>query len=241
MNQVADATASIELPVLEAALLVGSSSFGEVLLVRHAQQGDNGRNDPARPKSGDAPLSELGLRQARAVGMALADDPISAVYSSQRSRARATAKAIAEHHGLEPVVDERLEEAGIFRDVPTGSTVLDEIGPEGMAEVRRQFFAHRRWDAFPLSEPASAIRERANAVVDEILSRHDERERVAIVCHGGIINAVVRRVLGVDADMLFYPAHASVTRLGRGDGRLAVRSLNEDWYVRVGPDTKVTY
>jgi 2,3-bisphosphoglycerate-dependent phosphoglycerate mutase len=241
VSAVPSATGFIELPLLEAALLVGSPRFGEVLLVRHAQQGENGLNDPARPKGGDAPLSELGVRQARAVGVALADGPIAAVYSSHLSRAHATAAAIAQHHGLEPVVDQRLEEVGIFRDVPAGRTVDDEIGLEGMAEVRREFVAHRRWDAFPLSEAGSAIRERVGAAFDEILARHDEAERVAIVCHGGIINAVVRDILGVDADMFFYPAHASVTRLGRGDGRLAVRSLNEDWYLRSCPDTEVTY
>ncbi len=46
--------------VLDEALLVGDDAFGELVLVRHAQQGDNQLGDPARPRGDNVELSELG-------------------------------------------------------------------------------------------------------------------------------------------------------------------------------------
>ena len=64
--------------ILDDALLVGDA-YGELVLVRHAQQGDNGLNDPSRPRAGNVALSELGERQAADVGRSLADAPVAAV------------------------------------------------------------------------------------------------------------------------------------------------------------------
>ena len=52
----------------------------------------------------DPPLSDLGRRQAAAVGAAFADAPLDAVLCSHLVRALETARHIAAPHGLEPVV-----------------------------------------------------------------------------------------------------------------------------------------
>ncbi|MEZ5258184.1 MAG: histidine phosphatase family protein [Ilumatobacteraceae bacterium] len=80
-------------------------AFGELVLVRHAQQGLNDLGDPSRPKAGDAPLSERGLAQAEATADVLAIEPVHHVYASDLRRARMTAAAIAARHGLEPIID----------------------------------------------------------------------------------------------------------------------------------------
>jgi probable phosphoglycerate mutase len=138
-----------------------------------------------------------------------------------------TAHAIAKHHGLTPTVDERLREIEIYRDVRPGKSVFDEIGQDGIDEVKRRFQETRRWDSFPLSETSDEIGERITGAMERILGEHDESRRIVVVCHGAMINAIIRRVLGIDADMFFFPAHASISRLGRGRGHLMVRSLNE--------------
>lgn len=228
-------------PLLEHALLVGDPSYGQLILVRHGQQASNDLNDPHRSKGGDPPLSDLGLRQAEAAADELAGEPLEAVYCSHIIRAATTARAIAARHGLEPVVDPGLAEVGVYRDIPAGRTVLDEIGESGIAEVRRKFMAHRRWDAFPMTETTVEVEARVLPAIERIRDAHGDSSRVAVVCHGGVINIVLRRVLGVDADMFFYPAHASISRLGRGDGRMMVRTLNEDGHLRRSPDVAVTY
>lgn len=212
--------------ILDEALLVGDD-LGELVLVRHAQQGDNLLGDPARPRAGDVELSDLGRRQADAVGAHLRHERIDAVWSSDLIRAHHTAEAIASHHGLEVVVDPRLREIDAFASVPAGRTALDVLGEDGLAEMRRRFLAEQRWEAFPLSEPVDEFRRRIAEVFDAIVGRRAEHERVVVVSHTVVMNLFLARLLGLAGDVLVFPAHASISRLGRGDGRLALRTVND--------------
>ncbi|MDA8047152.1 MAG: histidine phosphatase family protein [Actinomycetota bacterium] len=228
--------------LLEEGLLVcseGESPFGELILVRHGQQRTNSFNDPLRTRSGDMELSEMGITQAEATAEELSGEPVAAVYSSDLARALSTATCIAARHQMEVRVDPRLREVGVYRDVPAGASVQEAIGADGAAEVRRRFLAERSWDAFPLTEPRAEREGRVAAAVDAILAAHPHHEKVVVVCHGGVINLIVRRVLGVPEDMVFYPAHASISRLGRSPERLGIVTLNERAHLR-GP-AAVTY
>src|SRR4051812_21221411 len=68
-----------------------------LLLIRHAMHTDYGKRFTGRADGG--PLSASGEAQARALGQRLASEPIAAIYTSPRERARATATAVAEPHG----------------------------------------------------------------------------------------------------------------------------------------------
>lgn len=77
-------------------------------LVRHAATANNQARPPrVQGRRTDPGLSPEGHEQARQTGRALADQPLSAVYTSPLLRARQTAQAIADPHGLsvEPVDD----------------------------------------------------------------------------------------------------------------------------------------
>jgi probable phosphoglycerate mutase len=80
----------------------------EVLLVRHGEQ--KFRENIPLGEAYDAPLSELGQRQAEAVGERLAPARLGRVYCSDMRRAHDTAKAVAKHHGYEPIVRPGLKE-----------------------------------------------------------------------------------------------------------------------------------
>ena len=70
-------------------------------LVRHGATANNRAKPPRlQGRRTDPPLSDEGLAQARQTGKFLADSPLGAVYSSPLLRARQTAEAIAEPHGL---------------------------------------------------------------------------------------------------------------------------------------------
>lgn len=227
--------------MLDEVLLLGDLAETEVILVRHAQQELDWFKDPSRPRAGDAPLSPTGQRQAAAAGRALAGERIDAVFTSHLQRARATADEIARHHGLEPVVDERLREAGIYEAVPDGRTVLDELGERGLDELHHRFETTRTWDTFPFSESSASVATRtaaalADAVADAVASAGTSR--IVVVCHTGTINTIVARATASTIDALFYPAHASFSRLAWGRGRFVVRTLNEHHHVLAdGPAT----
>ena len=78
-------------------------SHTTLLLIRHGQTQANleGRVQG----HSDAPLTELGQAQARAIAARLADDRPAALYVSPLGRARATAEIIGAHIGLEPPRD----------------------------------------------------------------------------------------------------------------------------------------
>jgi len=50
---------------------------------------------------------------------------------------------------------------------------------------------------------------------------------VVVACHGGVINAYVGEVIGLDTAMFFRPAHASVHRVRAHELTRALWSLNE--------------
>jgi 2,3-bisphosphoglycerate-dependent phosphoglycerate mutase len=209
------------------AFLTNVPEAGELILVRHGQQdfpADGSRRD--RDAWVDPPLSALGVRQADAVGRALADRPLTAVYSSNLQRARETGEQVAGHHGLEVTVVDAVREIEMFRDLPEGVELLDAIDPLLLLGARERFALERRWDVWPFTETGDEFRHRVLMAVEGILATHPG-ERIAIACHGGVINIIAAAVLGVDEDMFFRPAHASFHRIGVQGARRVVWSLNE--------------
>ena len=140
-----------------------------------------------------------------------------------------------------PVVDDRLVEVGVYRGLPRGATVQEELGDEGVAAVEAEFARTRAWASFPLSESRDEVVRRLDPVLTDIRAQHSDASRVVVVCHGGIVNAVIRQVIDSDLDMIFYPAHASISRLARAEGRLALSTANEMHYLRHRDDVEITY
>ncbi|MDE3096650.1 MAG: histidine phosphatase family protein [Chloroflexota bacterium] len=209
--------------VFEQAFLSGAQGVTDVLLVRHGHQ-DYDRAGPVGAMF-DPPLSELGRSQARLVGAALAEQHVDVVYASPLRRALDTGREIARRHGLEPVVIEDLREVGIFRDVPPDETALGFFGERRLAAVRERMIREKRWDVFPYSESSAGFRRRVVEAMESIIAAHPGG-RVVVACHGGVINAYIAHVVDSVYDMLFQPAHASISVVAARDGTRALQSLN---------------
>jgi broad specificity phosphatase PhoE len=210
-----------------------------VSFVRHGKQ--EFPEEPFTPALwADPPLSEIGQRQAAAVGAAFADEPLDAVLCSHLIRARETANHVAGLHGLEPVVYPELREVEVYRDVPDG-TALEEVLPAVMWHgVHERFVRERRWDVSPFSESSAEFRHRVVTIVEGILALH-RGSHLAIVCHGGVINAYIGHLLGLREDMFFRPGHASISRVLAGDGRRVIHTLNELHHLQVVDPALVTF
>ena len=76
----------------------------KVILIRHGETNWNTTQIFRGRK--DIPLNEVGLAQAKAVGISLKDIQIDAVYSSPLGRALETANALSESRSLEIELDE---------------------------------------------------------------------------------------------------------------------------------------
>ncbi|HYH50678.1 MAG TPA: histidine phosphatase family protein [Acidimicrobiia bacterium] len=229
----------LEGPIMCRALLVPQTGVTELVFVRHGQPERPGPN-PTRDDLVDPPLGALGHGQAKLTAAALSAQPLAAVYTSNTRRAAGTAAPIAEAHGLEPVVYPELREFEGFRDVPSGERVRDWVPEALMRGLSERFVRERTWDCFPFSEPGAAFRNRVASAVETIAATH-RGERVAIVCHGGVVNAYVAHIWDIRADVVFNAAHASISRiLGAGDRR-AVWVLNDFHHLAAAGDDHVNY
>ncbi len=209
------------------AFLTGLENVTEVLLIRHGQQSYNFAGPIG--EAVDPPLSERGLMQAEALGQWLGARPIAAIYASQLQRAFQTASAVAWGQGLTPAaitVIEDLREVEIFRDIPQDKTTVEYFGRDLLAGMRRRMMVEKSWDVYPASEPSLAFRRRAINAVEALIARHPG-ERVAVVCHGGVINAYIGHVIGSKYDMFFRPAHTSVSVVAAAEDRRALHALND--------------
>lgn len=226
---------------MDRAFLTNTDGITELVLVRHGQQ--DYPKDMARATTADwvdPPLSDIGNRQADAVGRSMVDHPVAAVYSSNLERAHETGNQIARHHGLEVTVVPELREIELFRDLPDGTQLADAVDPILLRGARERWVQERRWDVYPYSETGDEFRHRVLMAVEGIVAGHPG-ERVVVACHGGVINAVTGSILGVREDMYFRPAHASVHRVAALAERRVIWSLNETHHLAAVDPELVTW
>lgn len=209
-------------------------------LVRHGQQ-QRPTTEVFTPSEWvDAPLSALGQRQAEAVAAALSKEKVDTVVCSHLSRAHETGRSIARHHGLEPAVYPELREIETYRDLPDGTSPNHQLPEVVWRGLHERFLTERRWDLMPFGEGSTEFRHRVVTIVEGLLLAH-AGEHVVIACHGGVINAYLAHVLGIDEDMFFMPGHASLSRVRAGAGRRALHSVNETHHLQAVDPELVTH
>ena len=215
---------------IDRAFLTDQAGVGTLHLVRHGQQQWPDPETAVTSEWVDPPLSDLGRRQAAAVGRWLADQPITAVYSSHLHRAHETGKAIAAHHGLEVEVIEDLEEVRMFQQLPPDQRPVDVLGEKALSGMRERFIQTQRWDAYPHSERSEDFRRRVGWAIESAIVSHPG-ESIVVACHGGVINAYLAELLGLSTDMFFRPYHASTHRVLYAEGRRIIQALNDESYL----------
>jgi probable phosphoglycerate mutase len=163
----------------------------ELVIIRH---GETRWNSEQRMQGQmNTELSPLGRAQARALGRRMANEKFDHLYSSDLSRARETALAIAANTGHTVVTDERLRERsfGIFEGLNRAE--MQSLYPGEYARFRARDPDY----AIPGGESPRAFHERAMRCFHDIAERHDGG-RVVIVAHGLLLVALYRTAHGLD-------------------------------------------
>jgi broad specificity phosphatase PhoE len=224
--------------VFDRAFLTDAEEVAELLLIRHGQQviDPNG----AVGELIDPPLSEQGEQQARLVGEGLSTTHLDAVYCSPLRRAKQTAEAIASHHQLELTVLDDLREIELFRDIPADQKLRDYLGVPLLKAVRQRMLQERSWDVYPASESSHDFKKRTINAIESVIATHPT-SRIAIVCHGGVINAYVGHVTRSPLDMMFRPGHTSISSVLAGDDRRVLSSLNDMTHLRTAEGHFASY
>ncbi len=198
-----------------------------LLLLRHgqtdlsAQHRYSGRGNPA--------LTELGWRQADAVGRYLAQrGGVAAVLSSPLQRCYDTAATAAKALGLEVAVDDDLTETdfGAWEGLTFAEAAARD--PE----------LHQRWlrDSStrpPGGESFDAVHDRVRRVRDRVIGEHGGTT-VLVVSHVTPIKTLLRIALDAGAGVL-YRLHLDLASLSIAefypDGGAAVRLVNQTSYL----------
>jgi broad specificity phosphatase PhoE len=239
-QQMAQAARAERAPgVFDQAFLTDVEGVTEIFLIRHAQPDIN--FEGVVGDSIDPPLTEYGCMQARLCGEALSTKQFDAIFASPMKRAMETAEAIAHHHKhLQLTVIPDLREVGIFHDIPHDQKVAEFLGKEMLLGVRQRMLEERSWDVYPYSESSFDFKKRAINAIEACIA-HNAGRRIAIVCHGGVINAYVGHIVKSPYDMMFRPAHTSVNVVVAGDGRRVLRLLNDTHHLTTGEGEFATY
>ena len=158
----------------------------------------------------DIPLNTTGLWQADQVARALADEPITAIYTSDLKRAHATAQAVARSTGAPLTTHTGLRERsfGHFQ----GRTFA-----EIEAELPEDAHRWRKRDPHYAPEGGESLvtlRERIERTV-ALLAQQHLGEQVVMVAHGGVLDVLYRLATRQDiqAPRTWQLSNAAINRL----------------------------
>ena len=179
-----------------------------VLAIRH---GETEWNASRRVQGQlDIPLNPTGRWQVHRLALAVADEGIAHIYSSDLARAQQTAMAVARGCGGAIVTDAGLRERGFGIFEGLSYAEVNERWPALSERWRRrdpEFGA-------PGGETLNGFFERSIATVTRLAARHPG-QTIAIVSHGGVMDCLYRAAsrVALDAPRSWQLGNASINRL----------------------------
>src|SRR3990167_5687061 len=139
----------------------------------------------------DIGLNDRGLWQAQRVGLALADEAIDHIYSSDLSRAHTPAQAIAQHSSTPSARTVRLHTGLRERGFCTFEGQTWAAIAEQWPEESRRWKQRDPHFAPPGGETPTQLLARVSRTVNEIAVQH-RGEHIVLVAHGGVMDMLYR-------------------------------------------------
>ncbi len=170
----------------------------------------------------DPPLSDKGWQQAGRLADWLAREEIHRLYSSPMLRARQTAEPLARARGLDIEVRDGVAEYDIDAEVYIPVEELKEVDYDRWLRLMRGEVDDVDFASF-CNEVISTI---------ERIVADNRGRRVAITCHGGVINVWTAHVIGFEPKLFFNPNYTSISRfMAASSGERSVITLNEHFHL----------
>lgn len=194
----------------------------ELFLIRHGQSAANliAQDIP------DAPLTELGHRQAARVAARLADAGITHILSSALQRALASAQPLARTLGLPITVWKNTYE--VRREDSASGLPLRELN-ERFPEARFGPDLEPNGWFYPGNETSDAARSRAGDVVAALRRAYAPADRVAMFSHGTFMRYLLLVLLGIQdtPGVRFRHENTCIHRLTLEDELVWVNGLGD--------------
>ena len=170
--------------------------MSRLILVRHGRTAWHAEGRYAG--TADVELDDVGRRQVELVVKRLADAGVEHVYSSPLSRCLELAGRVAESHGLDVTVDERLREIDLGRW--DGVLYTDIIKNDG--EILRKWTADPSSMTVPDGESLAAVQERSMQWLSQAVADYPEGTIIAS-SHGGPIRSILAAVIDLPLSRIF--------------------------------------
>jgi probable phosphoglycerate mutase len=164
-----------------------------LLLIRHGEN-DFTKKHKLAGYTPDVHLNERGQNQAQALGAALKDVPIKALYSSPLERAIETATPIARVRGLEIQVEPRLIETNV------GKWQGRSLAALRMQKAWKVVQSAPSRAQFPEGETFYECQARIVAALDSIARSYKPQDTVACIFHADPIKLAVAHYIGLPLD-----------------------------------------
>ena len=191
----------------------------ELLLIRHGE---------ATPileeiaEGADPQLTERGRDQARRLADWYRHDGVSAIVSSPLRRAVETAEPLAERCAIPVDLIEGLAEYDRAALTYVPPHLVDRDDP-----AYRLMIEEGTYEPGPGGEDPEVFRGRAVETIEGIVQRFPGG-KVAVVCHGGVINVYIAHLLRIPRMLWFVPDNAGVSRVAAArSGQRTILSINE--------------
>lgn len=191
----------------------------EIALIRHAQPErweGNGKADPG--------LTMRGISQTQCLIDHLTSPgapSFTGIYCSTMARARQTAMPLAQRLGIALQADPDLVEYDHEMSFYIPTEDIQEDFETYWANLQHGIYAGHQIDL-------EAFQSRVVEAIDRVIAAHDKDDRVAVVCHGGVISAYLASILENPRPLFFEPEYTSISRIQvYQGGRRHVLSANE--------------
>jgi 2,3-bisphosphoglycerate-dependent phosphoglycerate mutase len=206
-----------------------------LLLVRHGRVDFDNQDfrvvDSPRGRQWDPPLDERGRQQADLLAARLSSmDPPLALYVSPFRRCLQTVSPYARALGRQATVDDGLAEVHVGE---WEGVRFEDIFASNSDAIRHRI--HEQQPMFsmaPGAETGAELRARVVPAVERLLASVEadaeaQRGNVVMVTHGGVINAYLGHVMGLEQDMFFIPENTSVNTIEVDGDRRRMRFIND--------------
>jgi probable phosphoglycerate mutase len=191
----------------------------ELILIRHGlpKHIENRDGQPADP-----PLSDIGRTQADLMATWLQHEAIDHLYSSPMVRAHETARPLARAQGLGIEVRDGVAEFDRHANTYVPVEKLKEIDYQLWLKLMKG----------DVDVDFDDFSELVISTLEAIVQDHPGK-RVAVTCHGGVINVWTAHVIGFAPRMFFNPDYTSINRYQCArSGERSVITLNEAVHLR---------
>jgi broad specificity phosphatase PhoE len=205
-----------------------------VYLIRHGETAWN-KEEIFRGRT-DISLNEIGFREAELVGEYLKGKDIHVIYSSPLSRARETARRIAQVFNLKVQPLEGITDMsfGKWEGRPLKEIQIHD------RELYRQWIEQPHLLKLPGGESLDEVRVRAMAALEEVIQYHHEKNLV-LVSHRVINKVIICGILGIDNSHFWQIGQdpTAINLIQYKNGKYILSFMNETCHLKLLKEERV--